>query len=55
MTRAALMHPYHTIDAFHRTPGPHGMSPQLIHSSLGTLPLRTPSLTQHVLNDDQLT
>ena len=55
MTMAALMHPYHTVDAFYRTTGPHRVSQELIHTPIGTLPLRTQSLTQHLLDHDQLT
>jgi hypothetical protein len=55
MTMAALMHPHHTVDAFHRTTGPHRVSQELIHTPIGTLPLRTQSLTQHLFDHDQLT
>src|SRR5262245_35451463 len=41
MTLAALMHPHHTVDAFHRTTGPYCVSQELIHTPIGTLPLRT--------------
>ena len=53
MTMAALMHSHHTVDAFHRTPGPHGVSQEFIHTPLGTLPLRTQALTQHLFDHDQ--
>src|SRR6266545_2361074 len=55
MTVAALRHPHPTVDAFSRTPGPHRVSQERIHTPLGTLPLRTPSLTQHLLDRAQLT
>jgi hypothetical protein len=55
MTMAALMPPHHTVDACHRTPGPHGGSQELIHPPRGTLPLRTQALTQHLLDHDQRT
>ena len=32
MTMAALMHSHHTVDAFHRTTGPHRVSQELIHT-----------------------
>ena len=54
MTVAALMHPHHTVDAFDRTTGPHRVSQEFVHTPIGTLPLRTPSLTQHVFDHDQL-
>jgi hypothetical protein len=55
MTRAALMHPHHTVDACDRATGPHRVSQECIHTPLGTLPLRTPALTQHLRKHDQLT
>jgi hypothetical protein len=55
MTMAALMHLHHTVDAFDHTTGPHRVSQECIHPPLGTLPLWTPSLTQHMLDHDQLT
>jgi hypothetical protein len=55
MTMAALMPPHHPVDAFHRTTGPHCVAQALIHPPIGTLPLRTPSLTQPLLDHDQLT
>ncbi len=55
MTMATLMHPHHTVDAFSRTTGPHCVSQERIHTPIGTLPLRTPSLTEHLLDHDQLT
>src|SRR5215510_8395404 len=55
MTMTALMHPHHTVDAFNRTTGPHRVSQELVHTPIGTLPLRTQALTQHLLNHDQLT
>jgi hypothetical protein len=55
MTMAALRHPHHTVDAFHRTPGPHCVSQEFIHTPRGTLPLRTQSLTQHLFDHDPLT
>jgi hypothetical protein len=55
MTMAALMHPHHTVDAFHRTTGPHCVSQEFIYPPLGTLPLRTQSLTQPLLDHAQLT
>ena len=55
MTMTALMHPHHTVDAFHRTTGPHRVSQEFIHTPIGTLPLRTQSLTQYLLDHDQLT
>jgi hypothetical protein len=45
MTMAALRHAPHTVDACHRTPGPHGVSPECIHTPRGTLPRRTPART----------
>jgi hypothetical protein len=55
MTMATLMHPYHPVDAFDRTTGPHRVSQACIHTPLGTLPLRTQALTQHLLDHNQLT
>ena len=55
MTMAALLHPHHTVDAFDRTTGPHRVSQECIHTPRGTLPLRTQSLTQHLLDHDQVT
>ena len=55
MTMATLMHPHHTVDAFDRTPGPHRVSQELVHTPLGTLPLRTQALTQPLLHHAQLT
>jgi hypothetical protein len=55
MTLTALMHPHHTVDAFYRTPGPNRVSQEFIHTPIGTLPLRTQALTQHLLDHDQLT
>src|SRR5215510_10674543 len=55
MTLAALMHPHPTVDAFYCTTGPHRVSQEFIHTSIGTLPLRTQALTQHWLAHDQLT
>ena len=55
MTMATLMHPHHTVDAFDRTTGPHRVSQDLVHTPLGTLPLRTQSLTEHLLDHDQWT
>jgi hypothetical protein len=55
MTMAALMHPHHTVDAFHRTIRPYRVWQELIHTPIGTLPLQTPSLTQHLLDRHQLT
>ena len=54
MTMATLMHPHHTVDAFDRTTGPHRVSQDLVHTPIGTLPLRTQALTQHLLDHDQL-
>jgi hypothetical protein len=54
MTMAPLMHPHHTVDAFDRTTGPHRVSQELVHTPLGTLPLRTQALTQYLLDHDQL-
>ena len=53
VTMAALMHPHHTVDAFYRTPGPHRVSQELVHTPIGTLPLRTQALTQYLLDHDQ--
>jgi hypothetical protein len=55
MPMAALRHPHHTVDTFHRTPGPHRVAQEFIHTPIGTLPLRTQSLTEHWLDHDQLT
>jgi len=55
MTMAALMHPHHPVDAFDRTPGPHRVSQECIHTPIGPLPLRTQALTQHLFDHDQLT
>ena len=55
MTMATLMHPHHTIDAFHCTTGPHYVSQELIHTPLGTLPLWTQVLTQHLFDHAQWT
>ena len=55
MTVAALMHPYHTVNAFDRTTGPHRVSQERIHMPIGTVPLWTQSLTQHLFDHDQLT
>ena len=52
-TMAALRHAHHTVDACHRTTGPHGVSQECIHPPLGTLPLRTQALTQHLCAHDQ--
>jgi hypothetical protein len=55
MTMATLMHPHHTVDAFDRPTGPHRVSPDLVHTSRATVPLRTQALTQHLLDPDQVT
>ena len=55
MAMAPLMHPHHTVDAFYCTTGPHGVSQEFIHTLIGTLPLRTQSLTEHLLDHDQWT
>jgi hypothetical protein len=45
MPMAALRPPPHPVDAFARPPGPNRVSPALVHTPLGTLPLRPPALT----------
>jgi hypothetical protein len=54
MTMASLMPPHDTIDALHRTTGPNRVSQKRIHPAIETLPLWIQSLTQHLLNHDQL-
>ena len=37
MTMAALMHPHHTVDAFHRTTSSNCVSQELIHTLIGII------------------
>jgi hypothetical protein len=49
------MPPHHTVDAFYRTTGPPCVAQELIHTPIGTLPLRTHALTQPLLDHNQVT
>jgi hypothetical protein len=54
VTVPCLRHPYHIIDTFDQTPGPHDLAQALIHLLIGRLPLRTPTLTHRLLHYDHL-
>src|SRR5438128_1245719 len=54
VTVPCLVHPHHTIDTLDRTTGPHDLAQHLIHLCIGRLPLRTQTLTHHLLHHDHL-
>jgi len=54
VTMPSLMHPHDTVEALHRTTGPHHPSQNLIDTLIDRLPLGTQTLTHHLFHHHQL-
>ena len=52
VTVPCLVHPHPTLDTLDRTPGPHDPTQHRLHLLIGRLPLRTQTLTDHLLHHD---